>query len=112
MPQLTGAQGPVTRKVFWRYKTNAQRAVRDGDYKFLKIQNNTFLFNLAEDLMERANLKDRQKDVFERLQADWRAWNKDMLAEVDESYVESFTADQLPDHIGSAAPRKTADPAD
>lgn len=112
LPQLTGAQQPVARKIFWRYKTNAQRAVRDGDYKFLKVQSNTFLFNLADDPMERANLKDRQKDVFERLQADWRAWNKDMLPEVDESYVESFTADQLADHIGSAPPSKAANPPD
>ena len=26
------------RKLFWRYKANAQRAVRDGDFKFLKIR--------------------------------------------------------------------------
>ena len=112
LPQLTGASPVLPRKVFWRYKTNAQRAMRDGDFKFLKIQDNTFLFDLADDPMERANLKDRHKDVFDRLQAEWRMWNAGMLPEVDDSYVESFTGDQLADHIGSSAPSKKANPAD
>ena len=38
----------------------AQRAARDGDYKYLKILDNTFLFNVVEDPMERANLKERR----------------------------------------------------
>ena len=45
LPVLTKGTPPVPRKLFWRYKANAQRAARDGDYKFLKILDNTFLFN-------------------------------------------------------------------
>jgi hypothetical protein len=37
---------------FWRYKANAQRAAREGDFKYLKIFDNTFLFNVAEDQRE------------------------------------------------------------
>ena len=33
LPVLTQASAPVPRKLFWRYKANAQRAVRDGDYE-------------------------------------------------------------------------------
>ena len=61
LPVLTGAAPPVPRTLFWRYKANAQRAMRDGDFKFLKILDNTFLFNVVEDPMERANLKERQQ---------------------------------------------------
>ncbi len=43
-------------KLFWRYKANAQRAARDGAHKYLKILDNTFLFNVVEDPMERSNL--------------------------------------------------------
>jgi hypothetical protein len=42
----------------------------------------TFLFNVVDDPMERANLKDRQKDVYDRLQLDWYTWNETMLPEV------------------------------
>jgi hypothetical protein len=40
LPALTENAPPVQRKLFWRYKANWQRAVRDGDYKYLKILDN------------------------------------------------------------------------
>ena len=98
---LTQGSAPVSRKLFWRYKANAQHAARDGDFKYLKIADNTFLFNVADDPMERANLKDRRKDVFESLAGEWNSWNATMLPEVDESNTGSNTADTWPDHIGS-----------
>src|SRR6185503_11508393 len=65
LPQLTANAAVTSRTLFWRYKANAQRAVRDGDYKFLKMLDNTFLFNVADDPMERANLKDRRRDIYD-----------------------------------------------
>ncbi|PYR24425.1 MAG: twin-arginine translocation pathway signal protein, partial [Acidobacteria bacterium] len=106
---LTGNVAPVPRKLFWRYKANAQRAARDGDYKFLKILENTFLFNVVDDPMERANLKVRQRDVYERLVAEWYEWNAAMLPEVDESNTGNITGDQLADHIGAKRTSGAAD---
>ena len=40
--------------------------------------------------MERANLKERRKDVYERLVAKWLDWNAKMLPEVDESNTGNF----------------------
>ena len=108
LPMLDLAAAPVPRKLFWRYKSNAQRAMRDGDFKFLKIRDNTFLFNVADDPMERANLKSLRKDTYDRMMAEWAAWNATMLPEIDESYVEGFSADQLADHIGAARPSPAA----
>ncbi|HET6282249.1 MAG TPA: hypothetical protein VFH73_14890 [Polyangia bacterium] len=71
MIMLTGAAPVAPRTLYWRYKSNAQRAVRDGDFKFLKILDNTFLFNVVEDPMERANLKARRPDVYDALVAKW-----------------------------------------
>ena len=109
LPMLTGNLPPVARKLFWRYKANAQRAARDGDYKYLKILDNTFLFNVVEDPMERANLKERHKDVYDRITAEWFEWDAAMLPEIDESYTENFTGAQLADHVGTP---KTSDKAD
>lgn len=100
LPILTGHAAPIERKLFWRYKGNAQRAAREGDYKFLKILDNTFLFHVVDDPMERANLKDRHKDIYDRLVQDWLAWNATMLPEIDESFTDTFTGAQLTDHIG------------
>jgi len=41
---------------------------------------NTFLFNVVEDPLERANLKDRQKDVYHRLVREWNDWNASIAA--------------------------------
>ncbi len=110
LPVLTGAAAPFPRRLFWRYKANHQRAARDGDWKILKIADNTFLFDVAADPMERANLKARHPDVFERLAAQWDAWDAVMLPEVRESFTEGFTADQLADHIGAHPVSPDPDP--
>ena len=109
LPHLTGNAAPVPRTLYWRYKANAQRAIRDGDMKFLKILDNTFLFNVVDDPMERANLRDRQKDVYDRLVAKWLEWNATMLPEVDESATGNFTGAQLADHIGTPPTSRKAD---
>jgi arylsulfatase A-like enzyme len=53
------------RKFYWRYKAGLQRAIRDGDWKYLRIAGNEFLFDVVQDPRERANLRDRRKDVFD-----------------------------------------------
>lgn len=100
LPVMTGERAPEPRRLFWRYKTNAQRAMRDGDWKYLKIRDNEYLFNVVVDPRERANLKERQPAIFARLTAEWAAWNAAMLPEIPDSFGESFTAAGYADHIG------------
>ncbi|MEN0036293.1 MAG: sulfatase-like hydrolase/transferase [Cellvibrio sp.] len=79
LPILFGAQPVKPRTLFWRYKGNNQRAIRSGDWKYLKIANNEFLFNLAEDVRERANYAERNPEKFNELKQQWESWNKTML---------------------------------
>jgi arylsulfatase A-like enzyme len=79
LPIILAQSTPVKRALFWRYKANLQRAVRSGDWKYLKIGNNEFLFNLAEDQRERANLSKKYPDVFNQLKQQWIQWNSTML---------------------------------
>jgi arylsulfatase A-like enzyme len=109
LPLLAQSARPSPRKLFWRYKANAQRAVRDGDFKFLKILDNTFLFNVVEDPLERANLKERQKDVYRRLVREWYEWNATMLPEIKESLTHSFNGEELADHFGAKSPDQAPD---
>lgn len=101
LPVVTGKAPVAARKLFWRYHFNSQRAVRDGDMKWLKIGENDFLFNVVEDPLERANLKGRQPEVYRRLVAEYEAWNATMLP--DRNDVSSSPlgyADELADHFG------------
>lgn len=79
LPVILGAEQPRSRLLFWRYKANAQRAVRSGDFKYLKIADNEFLFNVVEDQRERANLAQKNPEEFNRLKQQWEAWNETML---------------------------------
>jgi len=80
LPVLTGQRAPGERTLFWRYKANAQRAVRSGNWKYLRINGNEFLFDVTVDQRERANLAQRHPDVFARLKGEWEKWNAGMLA--------------------------------
>ena len=99
LPTLIGGV-PVERKLFWRYKSLRQRATRIGNYKFLKIVDNTFLFDVVDDPLERANLKDRRRDIYDRLVGEWETWNAAMLPEVPESFTEAYTGAQMADRYG------------
>jgi arylsulfatase A-like enzyme len=100
LPHLTAGTAVVERKLFWRYKALWQRAARIGDWKYLKILDNTFLFNVVDDPLERANLKERRKDIYDRLIGEWNAWNATMLPESSTSYTGNFTGAEMADHLG------------
>ncbi|HWV15530.1 MAG TPA: sulfatase-like hydrolase/transferase [Cellvibrio sp.] len=79
LPVILGQAEVSSRTLFWRYKANRQRAVRAGDWKYLKIADNEFLFNLAEDVRERANLAQKNPEIFARLKQQWSDWDATML---------------------------------
>jgi len=105
LPALTIDAAPVPRTLFWRYRSNQQRAIRDGDLKWLKIAGNTFLFNVVNDPLERANLKERQPDVYQKLVAQYDAWNGTMLPEDPKAISASFDGRSLADHFGNRGNR-------
>ncbi len=100
LPALTAQAAPVPRKLYWRYNQKSQRAMRDGDMKWVKIRENTFLFNVVDDPLERANLRNRQPDVYRRMIEDYEKWNAAMLP-AQPVMGGGFTADQLADHFGN-----------
>jgi arylsulfatase A-like enzyme len=109
LPTLTQNAPVVARKLYWRYKGNAQRAMRDGDLKFLKILGNTFLFDVVADPLERANLKERRKDDYQRLVRQWHEWNATMLPEIKDSFTHGFSGEDLADHYGAKEPTQEPD---
>lgn len=96
---LGGAQLPQ-RTLFWRYRAHAQQACRRGDWKYLKIDANKFLFNVSQDPLERANLKNREPARFAELERAWQSWNSSMLPLDPKSNTFGFDASELADHFG------------
>lgn len=93
LPVLEG-QAPVhERTLFWRYKAQRQRAARDGRWKYLKINDNEFLFDVETDTLERANLRHQQPAVFARLRQAWADWNAQFLPITDEVITHGLSPD-------------------
>jgi len=67
------------RPLFWRYGIRGQRAHRHGRYKYLKINENEFLFDVVNDQLERANLRDREPERFAAMRTAWEQWDAGML---------------------------------
>ena len=110
-PIMTGRAAPHPRKLYWRYKAGAQRAMRDGNWKYLRIAGNEFLFDVVQDPRERANLKDREKDVFDRLKRDWETWNGTMLEERSRPATYFHPGNVMADHYGVVNPPPPAPPS-
>jgi arylsulfatase A-like enzyme len=109
LPILAENAALVPRTLYWRYKANGQRAIRDGDLKFLKIRENTFLFNVVDDPLERANLKVRQEADYKRLVRQWYDWNSTMLPEIKESFTGGIEGKDMADHYGAKKSDGTPD---
>jgi arylsulfatase A-like enzyme len=88
------------RTLFWRYKKHTQQAARRGDWKYLEIAGERFLFDVVADPMERANLKERHPEKFAELEAAFRAWSATMLPLDPESQSYGFGGAELADHFG------------
>lgn len=79
-PVLACPGAPFARPLYWRMKHRGQRALRDGDWKYLRVDGHDYLFNLAQDERERANHASREPARLAALRAAWEAWNATMPA--------------------------------
>ena len=94
--QQAGNNRPtLSRQLFWRIA--GQRAVRDGDLKYIKLARpdqvvtqgglpaallgTEFLFDLKNDVRERANLLAQRPHDTDRLRRAWDSWNASVLPE-------------------------------
>ncbi|HEY1229393.1 MAG TPA: sulfatase-like hydrolase/transferase, partial [Ramlibacter sp.] len=68
------------RALYWRMNHRGQRAVRDGDWKYLRVDGHDYLFDIPADERERANLAGRDPQRLAALRDAWEAWNATMPA--------------------------------
>jgi arylsulfatase A-like enzyme len=81
LPFAAGERARV-RSLFWRqpYPEKAHSAARRESWKYLRVGDDEYLFDLSSiDPGEKANLKSQRADVFERMRADWVAWDAQMV---------------------------------
>lgn len=80
LPTLHNPHHTFERPMFWRMKYNDQRAFRSGEWKYLKVNEHEYLFNLAQDERERANLARRHPDRLKTMRDQFMAWSQQLPA--------------------------------
>jgi len=65
---------PFKRDLFWKMLYREQKALRAGDWKYLSVEGNEFLYNLARDERERANYGKREPGRLAEMRAKYQAW--------------------------------------
>jgi arylsulfatase A-like enzyme len=78
LPALDGRPLPE-RPLFWRHNAHGQGAVRMGRWKWLRLAEREFLFDVEADPQERANRAEAEPTTASDLRARWEAWAATLL---------------------------------
>jgi arylsulfatase A-like enzyme len=83
MPALTGSDKIVERTICWRtFQRIKQKAIRNGEWKYLQDEKGEYLFNLVHDPGEKNDLKESQPAIFNQLKIEYGNWEKTVLEPV------------------------------
>lgn len=83
MPVCRGSVTAVDRTFYWRsFQRTKQKAIREGNWKYLQDEGEEFLFDLAADPGEKTNLRAKYAAVFNRLKAKYAEWEKTVLTPI------------------------------
>ena len=97
LPVLKDPVHSFRRPLHWRMNHRGQRALRDGDWKYLRVDGNDYLFNIPADERERANLGAREPARLESMREAWEAWNSSMPPIPPDATVSlGYTARDMP----------------
>jgi arylsulfatase A-like enzyme len=75
------------RSLYWRMLHRQQRALRDGPWKYLRVDDQDYLFDLNRDERERANQAQREPERLAAMRQAWERWAATMPAIPDDARV-------------------------
>ncbi|WP_137917392.1 sulfatase-like hydrolase/transferase [Hydrogenophaga sp. 2FB] len=85
------------RPLYWRMKHRGQRALRRGDWKYLRVDGHEYLFNLARDERERANQSGRDLQRLAAMREDWETWSESVPPIPEDAAVHlGYSAKDMP----------------
>lgn len=97
LPVLRDPSHVFPRPLHWRMNHRGQRALRDGSWKYLRVDGVDYLFDLSRDERERANLAKREPQRLAAMRADWEAWNATMPPIPEDAVVSlGYTTADMP----------------
>ena len=86
LPHITGnGSSPPHDKLYWRTGGGQAFAVRQGNWKLVKIGNHTELFDLEADIAESKDATSAKPEILKRLETARLSWNREMIAPLFQS---------------------------
>lgn len=83
LPHFKNPGEIIPRKFYWRVSNRSRaEALRDGDWKYLRVPEGEFLFNLADDPFEKSDLAALMPEKLEELKTEFALMDAEMLAPV------------------------------
>jgi arylsulfatase A-like enzyme len=97
LPVLHDSTTTFARPMAWRMNHRGQRALRDGRWKYLRVDGHDYLFDIDADERERANRGPYEGDRLARMRQAWEAWNATMPPIPDDATVSlGYSAKDMP----------------
>ena len=78
LPVLEHPDTLIERELYWRMKFRNQKALRSGNWKYLSLDGDEFLFDLSRDQRERANRAGHEPERLATLRSRYAAWEPTM----------------------------------
>lgn len=85
---LAPSASVTERTLFWRHKAGNQAAMRQGQWKYLRMYGQEHLFDLSADERERADKKGHEPERLKTMQQAFSAWESTMLRYPGNSFSE------------------------
>ena len=80
LPYLTGDKfGLPHEYLYWQNPDKDIDVVRDERYKYLRIKNDEYIFDLKKDISEETNIINSSKPIYDRLKSQFKEWEKGMI---------------------------------
>lgn len=80
LPYLTGNNSGLPHKyLYWQNRDKDIDVVRDERYKYLRIKNDEYIFDLKNDIGEETNIINSSKPIYDRLKSQFKEWEKNMI---------------------------------
>ena len=80
LPYLTEENSGLPHEyLYWQNRDKDIDVVRDERYKYLRIKNDEYIFDLKNDISEETNIINSSKPIYNRLKSKFKEWEKDMI---------------------------------
>ena len=80
IPYLSGNKSGFPHEyLYWKNPDKDIDVIRDDRYKYLRIKNDEYIFDLKNDISEESNIIDLSKPIYDRLKSQFKLWEKDMI---------------------------------